>query len=152
MSEPAFTPKSTVTDWISTDEIGVGVRLDNDGNLVLENFVNRNSSTLVPADSIPSDYWEYWIRSDLQKVMFATNYTKLYRYSYHADYEILNVQNGEVIPIAQDQQGDIQYAAFAPIGDTIAFVRGNNLFLHNNSEVTQITYNGSPDFFNAVTD
>lgn len=152
VSSPAFTAKSTSIDWISTDEDGVGVRLDADGSLVLENFVTGNASTLVPVDQVPSDYWKYWIRGDLQKVMFATNYTKLYRYSYYANYEILDVATGELTPIVQDQAGDIQYAEFAPSGDLIAFVRGNNLYLHNNSEVTQITNNGSPDFFNAVPD
>lgn len=152
VSSPAFSARSTAISWISTDEDGVGVRLDTDGNLVLENFVTGNSSVLVSADRIPSDYWDYFIRADLQKVMFATNYTKLYRHSYYANYEILDVASGEVTPIVDDQQGDIQYAAFAPVGDAIAFVRGNDLFLHNNSQVTQITNNGSPDFFNAVPD
>ena len=73
VSNPAFTAKSTTISWISADVDGVGVVLDDEGNLSLENFVTGNSSILVPADQIPSDYWEYWIRSDLEKVLFATN-------------------------------------------------------------------------------
>lgn len=60
--------------------------------------------------------------------------------------------SGEVTPLVEDQDGDIQYAEFAPVGDVIAFVRGNNLYLHNNTEITQITFDGSPDLFNAVGD
>ncbi|KAK5097890.1 Dipeptidyl peptidase 4 [Lithohypha guttulata] len=152
VSSPRFRPQSTSISWISSDEDGVGVVLDNDGNLSLENFVTGNATVLVPAEQVPSDYWEYWIRSDLQKVLWATNYTKQYRYSYFANYEILDIATGELTPIVEDQAGDIQYAEFAPTGDMIAFVRDNNLYLHNNSEVTQITFNGSPDFFNGVPD
>lgn len=152
VSSPRFRPQSTSISWISSDEDGVGVVLDDDGNLSLENFVTGNATVLVPAEQVPSDYWEYWIRSDLQKVLWATNYTKQYRYSYFANYEILDIATGELTPIVEDQAGDIQYAEFAPTGDVIAFVRGNNLYLHNNSEVTQITFNGSPDFFNGVPD
>ncbi|KAK5084569.1 Dipeptidyl peptidase 4 [Lithohypha guttulata] len=152
VSSPRFRPQSTSISWISSDEDGVGVVLDNDGNLSLENFVTGNATVLVPAEQVPSDYWEYWIRSDLQKVLWATNYTKQYRYSYFANYEILDIATGELTPIVEDQAGDIQYAEFAPTGDVIAFVRDNNLYLHNNSEVTQITFNGSPDFFNGVPD
>ncbi|KAK5938665.1 Dipeptidyl peptidase 4 [Knufia obscura] len=152
VSNPAFAADSTSISWISTDEDGVGVVVDDAGNLSLENFVTGNSSILVPADQVPSDYWEYWIRSDLEKVMFSTNYTKQYRHSYFANYEILDVASGEVTPLVEDQDGDIQYAEFAPVGDVIAFVRGNNLYLHNNTEITQITFDGSPDLFNAVGD
>lgn len=60
--------------------------------------------------------------------------------------------SGEVTPIVEDQAGDIQYAEFAPIGDVVAFVRGNNLYLHNNTDITQITFNGGPELFNAVPD
>lgn len=73
VSNPAFAASSTSISWISADEDGVGVVLDVEGNLSLENFVTANSSILVPADQIPSDYWEYWIRSDLEKVLFSTN-------------------------------------------------------------------------------
>jgi dipeptidyl-peptidase-4 len=47
---------------------------------------------------------------------------------------------------------DIQYATLAPVGNTIAFVRGNNLFIWSNGTTTQITKDGSPDLFNGVPD
>jgi len=47
---------------------------------------------------------------------------------------------------------DIQYAGFAPVGNTVAYVRGNNLFIWKNGTTTQITKDGGPDLFNAVPD
>lgn len=69
--EPQFRANSTSISWISAEQDGVGVVVDDEGNLSLENFVTSNSSILAPADRLPSDYWEYWIRSDLEKVMFG---------------------------------------------------------------------------------
>lgn len=106
----------------------------------------------MSADAIPSGLQEYWIHSDLSKVLFATNYTKQYRHSYFADYSVLDLESGELMPLVEDQVGDIQYAEFAPVGDAIAFVRGNNLFVSQNGTITQITDDGSPDMFNGVPD
>jgi dipeptidyl-peptidase-4 len=47
---------------------------------------------------------------------------------------------------------DIQFAGWAPVGNTIAYVRGNNLFVWKNGTTTQITKDGGPDVFNAVPD
>ena len=47
---------------------------------------------------------------------------------------------------------DIQYAGWAPTGDTIAYVKGNNLYIWKNGTSTQITDDGGPDVFNGVPD
>lgn len=95
---------------------------------------------------------DYTIRPDLKKILFSTNYKKQYRHSFFADYSVLNVESGEIVPLVADQDGDIQYAEFSPVGESIAFVRGNNLFLNTNGTVTQITEDGGPDLFHAVPD
>lgn len=71
VSNPGFRSQSTSISWISVEDDGIGVVLDDDGNLSLENFVTGNSSILVSADKLPEDYQEYWVRSDLAKVMFG---------------------------------------------------------------------------------
>ncbi|KAF3933914.1 Seprase [Dactylella cylindrospora] len=149
---PSFGARSTVINWFAGGADGTGLRLSDSGDIVLENFITGKSEIFVSADKIPSDYVEYWIRPDLKKVLFAINYTKQYRHSYFADYLVLDVASGQTTPIVADQAGDIQYAEFAPTGDAIAFVRGNNLFLNINGQVTQITSDGGPNTFNAVPD
>lgn len=64
------------------------------------------------------------------------------------------MQSGESVPLVDNQAGDIQYAEFAPTGNLIAFVRGNNLYIKNTSsdDITQVTDDGGPDLFNAVPD
>ncbi|KAH7027962.1 dipeptidyl peptidase IV N-terminal region-domain-containing protein [Microdochium trichocladiopsis] len=147
-----FRASSTSVSWLSGGQDGEYIFQAADGALILENFITSENETFVAADLIPEDLYDYSIRSDLQKVLFATNYTKQYRHSYFADYSVLDVASGEVEALVDDQVGDIQYAEFAPAGDAIAFVRGNNLFLKKNGTISQITEDGSPDLFHGVPD
>lgn len=147
-----YTPSSVSVSWISDEEDGKYVTENEDGALVLQSIVTGDSEVLVEADSIPENYWEYWMSPTADRILWATNYTKNYRYSYYSDYQIQDLESGELTPLVEDQAGDIQYAEFAPTGDAIAFVRGNNLFIYNNSEVTQVTDDGGSDLFHAVPD
>lgn len=145
-------PKSTSFSWISGKEDGQYVYRKDDGSVVIQNVVTNSSNTLVTADKVPKDAHEYWIKPDLSAVLWATNYTKQYRHSYFSDYYIQDIENGSLTPLVEDQHGDIQYAQWSPANNTIAYVRGNNLFIWKNGKTTQITDDGSPDIFNGVPD
>ncbi|KAG9254413.1 dipeptidyl peptidase IV N-terminal region-domain-containing protein [Emericellopsis atlantica] len=149
-----YGPKSISVAWSSAGNDGQYITTNSDGDLVLEDIVTETTETFVPADQLPEDYSEYWISSDASRVLLSANATKQYRYSYFADYFILDVESGESTPLVDDQVGDIQYAEMAPTGDAIAFVRDNNLYLrdHATGDITQITNDGGPDMFHGVPD
>lgn len=147
-----FSAGSRSVSWISGTQDGSYIYLDSSAGLVIEDIVSGHTDVFVPSEALPPSFREYWIRPDLQKILFATNDTKQYRYSYFADYHILDVASGELTPLVTDQVGDIQYAELAPVGDAIAFVRGNNLYLKKGDDVTQITTDGGPDMFHGVPD
>ena len=117
-----------------------------DGALLLCSASENSNRTFIPSDQVPAGFYDYWISSDSERVLWATNYTKQWRHSYFADYLIQNVSTGEAAPLVRDQAGDIQYAEFAPAGDAIAFVRGNNVYLHQDGSATQLTFDGGSDF------
>lgn len=150
----AYSPSSVSVDWSSAGSDGQYITTDADGALVLEDIVTGNTDTFVPADQLPEDLEEYWISADSTRVLIASNATEQYRYSYFADYFVLDVESGESTPLVDDQVGDIQYAELAPSGDAIAFVRDNNLFVrdHATGDITQVTDDGSPDLFHGVPD
>ena len=151
---PTLSADTLSLEWVSGDEDGLVVYLSDAGALILENFVSQENSTLVPADDVPADYWEYWVRSDLAKVMFAVNYTKQYRYSYFADYVIYDVESSETTPLLEESNADVQYAQFAPDGELVVFVRGNDMYIKDLSsgEISQVTNDGGPDMFHGVPD
>ncbi|KAL4793760.1 putative dipeptidyl peptidase 4 [Aspergillus venezuelensis] len=148
----AFSPSSISVQWIATDNDGEYVYQESDGSIVIESIVTNQSQTIVPAEEIPADAYSYWISPDLSSVLWATNYTKQYRHSFFANYYIQDVETLESVPLVEDQAGDIQYAEWSPTSDSIAFVRGNNLYTWVDGTVTAITEDGSPDLFNAVPD
>ena len=154
VTTPKFESDYLEVSWLSSDEDGLSVYLSDAGSLILESYATGEKETFVPKGQIPSDYWEYWIRSDFKKVMFSTNYTQQYRHSYFANYEVLDVASGQSTPLVEDQAGDIQYAEFAPSGNLIAFVKGNELYIKDISsdQITRITNDGGPDMFHGVPD
>ena len=149
---PLYAADSETVDWISGDEDGRYVTFNDNGGMIIQSIATGDSEIFVPAAQVPEDYQEFWISPDQSRVLWAVNYTKQYRHSYFADYLLLDVESGESTPLVDDQVGDIQYAEFAPEGSAIAFVRNNDLFVRNGSEITQVTFNGGPDMFNGVPD
>ncbi|KAL2687895.1 diacylglycerol pyrophosphate phosphatase [[Neocosmospora] mangrovei] len=146
-------PSTLSVEWSSAGSDGNYIVTNSAGDLVLEDIVTGKTSKFVSADKLPEDLHESWISSDATKLLIATNYTKQYRYSYFADYSILDVKSGETTPLVDDQVGDIQYAEFSPSGDSVAFVRGNNLFIRDaEGKISQITNDGGPDMFHGVPD
>jgi dipeptidyl-peptidase-4 len=154
------TPRATIApsggssfSWAQAGRDGQYITTNDAGDLVLTDIATGDSETFLTADQQPEDAYDFWIGADEKRVLFATNYTKEYRHSYYANYQILNVETGESEDLVDDQVGDIQYAVLAPKGDTTAFVRGNDVYLRSGSgEVTRVTSNGGPDQFNGVPD
>jgi dipeptidyl-peptidase-4 len=151
-----FSVQRTTLTWTSQGSDGTYVDQDaTTGDLELANIVGGNSSVFVRAsdvEGVGSDYYDYEIQPSGNHVLFSTNYTKQYRHSYFANYFVFNRAQKTTVALAEGQSGDIQYATFAPKGDTIAYVRGNNLFIWRNGTTTQITDDGGPDLFNGVPD
>lgn len=85
-------------------------------------------------------------------MLFIANYTKQYRHSYFADYFVFNVADQSTVPLVEDQRGDIQYAAWSPVNNTIAYVRANDLYIWRDGVSYRITTDGGADVFNAVPD
>ncbi|KAF9694362.1 hypothetical protein EKO04_007604 [Ascochyta lentis] len=139
--------------WVSTGADGDYIYTGTDGSFLFENVATGESSTFLSADKVPADYWDYFISGDASHVLWAVNYTKEYRHSYYADYLVQNVETGETISLDPESNGTIQYAEWSPVSSSqIAFVKGNNLYIWNDGNITQITENGGPDWFNAVPD
>ncbi|WP_251619728.1 S9 family peptidase [Odoribacter lunatus] len=147
-----------------------GLRSMNDGEhyTVLENNgkkITRYSyktgkpvSTLLNLDSIESKNIQrisnYQFNHDESRILISTNIRPIYRRSYTADYYIYDFKNKELKPLSE--QGGQRLATFSPDGSRIAFMRDNNLFIHDlrfGSE-QQITFdgkynhiiNGAPDW------
>lgn len=146
-----------------------GLRSMNDGEhyTVLENNgtqivkysykTGKPVETLVDLSKIETDVKrisEYEFNTDESKILICTNKKPIYRRSFTADYYIFDFKNKETKPLSEE--GNQRLATFSPDGLRIAFVRDNNLFVHDLRFGTerQITHdgkqnhiiNGAPDW------
>jgi dipeptidyl-peptidase-4 len=83
------------------------------GALILEDIVTEKQTILISADKVPKSIRQYWINTNLTKILYATNARKQYRYSYFADYFVQDVASGKIEPLVADQKQDIQYAVWS---------------------------------------
>lgn len=147
-----------------------GLRSMNDGEhyTVLENnrskIVKYNYKTGKPVATLldlsqlenPSIKFinDYEFNKDESRLLLCTNRQAIYRRSFTADYYVYDLKNKELKSLSEE--GSQRLATFSPNGTHIAFVRDNNLFVHDLRFGTerQITHdgeynriiNGAPDW------
>ena len=147
-----FSPARASPVWTAADSDGSYIETEANRSLVMRNIAADSAETFVDASKLGFAYHEYAIQPSRENVLFSANYTKVYRHSYNASYFVYSRQAETATPLVDDQAGDIQHAQWSPKGDTIAFVRGNDLYIWLNGTVTRITDDGGPNKFNAILD
>ncbi|KAF8246603.1 extracellular dipeptidyl-peptidase Dpp4 [Wilcoxina mikolae CBS 423.85] len=147
-----FTPNRTSPFWTDADSDGTYIISDDTDSLIFRNIVTGSEETFVDSSKLGFTYYDFSIQPSRENVLFSANYTKQYRHSYFANYFIYNRESENVQALVADQHGDIQYAEWSPKGDTIAFVRGNDLYIWRSGTATRITNDGGPDVFNGIPD
>lgn len=86
----------------------------------------------------------YQFSADESKLLIQTETNNIYRHSFSANYYIYNRATKRATPLADFTQGKQRLAQFSPKGDMVAFVRNNNIFIHDLEfrEEEQITFDG----------
>ena len=103
-------------------------------------------------------HWDGWALSgDAQYVLFQANRTKLWRHSSHANYYIHRLSDSQTFPVRPPSDPPvISRCIWSPVGHSLAFVEGNNLFVlpgeHIQGKAIQVTKDGSEVVFNGVPD
>ena len=117
---------------------------------VLDTLLNLNTLK----DAAVKKINDYEFSADENRILLMTNPKRIYRRSYTADYYVFSFKNKELVPLSKN--GRQRVATFSPDGNRIAFVRNNNIYIHNipfGSEI-RITkdgeynkiQNGTPDW------
>ena len=109
---------------------------------------------LIPeSDTIPIRMRSYRFNKDETKILFATETERIYRYSSKSNYYIFDLGTKKLSPLSEN--GKQRLADFSPVGDKVAFVRENNIFIKNleTGEEKQITFDGKDrHIINGTTD
>jgi dipeptidyl-peptidase-4 len=90
----------------------------------------------------PIDISDYSFSPDESKIVFKTNVEEIYRRSSKAEYFIYDINKGTLSALSNN--GKQMFATVSPLGNKVAFVRDNNLFMKDldSNQESQITMDG----------
>ncbi|XP_043274698.1 venom dipeptidyl peptidase 4-like isoform X2 [Venturia canescens] len=151
----SFLPKSFNGTWISDDEI---LYRDDIGNLIIFNVSSSSPKYILNATNAALvRSFDHQISADRKYLLFASNYQKYFRYTYLAQYTIVNLETLAETLLTVGNSTNLQLATWAPQGNGLVYVSQNNIFYRPEPEINndyQITstgifgsiYNGVPDW------
>ncbi|KAF1371634.1 hypothetical protein PFLUV_G00270500 [Perca fluviatilis] len=141
-------PKSISMRWISDNEY----LNKSQGSVFLHNVVTGVASEFLSGDTFnEKDAYDYQLSADRKYVAFISNRTKLWRHSFTATYSLYERESKSTSEIPEE----IQYFAWSPEGNKLAYVWENNVYIKTSPEFTphQVTSNGKENLiFNGIPD
>ncbi|MCD6557353.1 MAG: DPP IV N-terminal domain-containing protein, partial [Bacteroidales bacterium] len=120
--------------YSTSDRVGNIVKYSYETGKITDTIFNASVTGINPGN--------YKFNSDESKILLQTNYKRIYRRSFTAEYFVYDVQTKKLNPVSEN--GNQQIASFSPDSKKIAFVRKNNLYIKNleTGKETQITFDG----------
>ncbi|XP_017282279.1 dipeptidyl peptidase 4 isoform X2 [Kryptolebias marmoratus] len=143
-------PKSHSIRWISDYEY-----LRSSGGAVFLHDVAKNevSEFLRHDEFLEKNAYDYQLSADHKYAAFMSNYTKLWRHSFVASYSLYNLSSNKFVPAGIPDE--VQYFAWAPEGNKMAYVWKNNVYIKTSPESPpqQVTSNGETNkILNGIPD
>ncbi|XP_022174012.1 venom dipeptidyl peptidase 4 isoform X2 [Myzus persicae] len=143
--------------WVQGDEI---LMKDDKGDIVLFNVKNLSTTFLANATTKNvANAFQYDLSADKQYLLLAYRYKKVYRHSFTAFYDIINVKTGEQFTLTDENSGnpwDLQLVKWSPIGHSLAIVDHNNIYyiqdVNNLTSTVQLTFTGGSELYNGIPD
>ncbi|HEX4166961.1 MAG TPA: S9 family peptidase [Bryobacteraceae bacterium] len=121
-----------------------------------ERKVLAAASLFVPQGAKkPLDIEDYQWSQDRRELLIFTNTKPVWRRHTRGDYWVLNVASRKLIKLGgPGPESSMMFAKFSPDGKSVAFVRGNNIFVQdlNSLAIRQLTQDGSATTINGTSD
>ncbi|XP_034934341.1 venom dipeptidyl peptidase 4 isoform X2 [Chelonus insularis] len=152
-----LTPKGFNGTWLTDDEI---LLQDENGNLIIYN-ITSDSSKLVLAITHPvlgsPLTFNFELSPNRKYLLVASNHQKFYRYTYFAQYRIVNLRTLNETLLSVGNSTTLQLATWASKGNDLVFVHFNDIYYRPEAEksldyrittngVFRTIYNGVPDW------
>ncbi|XP_018579789.1 venom dipeptidyl peptidase 4 isoform X2 [Anoplophora glabripennis] len=147
-----FVPNTFNATWTSGTEL---LYRDSDDNLVLLNMENSTSKILLDStDNVLLTAFDYHLSGDGLYLLVAYNYQKLYRHSFKAQYQIIDINTGSKYDLMASNQS-VQLVAWAPVGNALIYVYENNIYYKSSAtsedsvtitSTSNFVTNGIPDW------
>ncbi|XP_050438092.1 venom dipeptidyl peptidase 4 isoform X2 [Adelges cooleyi] len=146
--------------WVSDAEI---LMKDDDGHIVLLDVRNSNKTILASNNTQNvAKCFHYELSADKEYLLIAYHYRKVYRHSFIANYDLINVKTGEQETLLAKSSNnitkarDLQLAKWSPVGQGLALVEQNNIFYISSvsdlKSEKQISFTGGFELINGIPD
>ncbi|XP_053689574.1 venom dipeptidyl peptidase 4 isoform X2 [Sabethes cyaneus] len=140
----AWSPSGKI---ISRDEIGQVLSYDPATNV---------TSVLLDSTNEPLfEGFKFDLSADERYLLVARGYSKIFRHSFLAIYDIVDLQDKKVIPIhVNGERRALNLVEWSPVGHSLIFVHLNNLYYKTSPDANevQITDDGAPSVYNGIPD
>ncbi|CAG5933434.1 unnamed protein product [Menidia menidia] len=137
--------------WISDHEY----LRNSKGSVFLHDLAKNTVLEFLSSDKFDAaQAYDYQLSTDHRYVAFMSNYMKVWRHSFTASYSLYDRQADKFIS-PSDIPDDVQYFAWAPEGNKLAYVWDNNVYIKTSPESSsqQVTFNGLRDqILNGIPD
>ncbi|XP_040888712.1 dipeptidyl peptidase 4-like [Toxotes jaculatrix] len=144
-------PKSYSMRWISDHEYLHKAQ----GSVYLHNVLTGNATEFLSRDKFnEKNAYDYQLSADRRYVAFMSNHSKLWRHSFTASYSLYDLELDKFLT-PSDMPDEVQYFAWAPQGNKLAFVWKNNVYIKTRPEAPtlQVTFNGEENqILNGIPD
>ncbi|XP_032362301.1 dipeptidyl peptidase 4 [Etheostoma spectabile] len=144
-------PKSISMRWISDNEY----LNKSQGSVFLHDVVTGAVSEFLSRDKFnEKDAYDYQLSADRKYVAFISNRSKLWRHSFTATYSLYDLESNTFLT-PSDIPEEIQYFAWSPEGNKLAYVWENNVYIKTSpaSPPHQVTFNGKENLIlNGIPD
>ncbi|XP_034533546.1 dipeptidyl peptidase 4-like [Notolabrus celidotus] len=144
-------PKSFSMRWISDHEY----LFKSQGAIQVQNCLAGGVKEFLSQDLFEQvGAYDYQLSADQTHVAFMSNYSKLWRHSFTATYTLYD-RNARKFLTPSDIPHEVQYFAWAPVGNKLAYVWRNNVYIKTSpgSPPKQVTFNGKDNLiFNGHPD
>ncbi|XP_067116216.1 dipeptidyl peptidase 4-like isoform X1 [Osmerus mordax] len=143
-------PRSYNMRWISDHEY----LHKKDGSVFLHNVITRNvSEFLTSSKFVEVAAYDYSLSADRKYVAFMSNYSKVWRHSFTASFSLYDVGASKFL--MTDIPQEVQFFAWAPEGNRMAYVWRNNVYMKAspNMAAARVTESGKENLIlNGIPD
>ncbi|XP_053658952.1 venom dipeptidyl peptidase 4 [Anopheles marshallii] len=139
--------------WTSNGKI---IFRDDFGTVMVYDPEQNDTKTLLGvANEEQLQGFKFDLSPDGKYLLVARGYSKIFRHSYLAIYDIVDMATKQIIPVnVGGQRRALNLVEWSPVNHSFVFVYQNNLYYREtpNSVEVQITTDGSPSVYNGIPD
>lgn len=140
-----FTPRQFNASWISDTDLFYDNGPVYGYEPVVFDITQKTKKSAIPANvTLEAGTIQFELSKDGKYGLESYSYRSIYRHSYLAIYNVLDVSSGAKVPLVSSGSGLAQLVAWAPRGNGLAYVTGNNIFYRAGAleQDVQLTFTG----------